>query len=67
MGCACSHSIKKRRICSVIFLQFVHILGKEQERGRGSDIGRVPFSELHELIVERQSYFNGENSHDVLD
>ena len=59
--------IEKRRICSVILLQFVHILGKEQERGRGSGIGRVPFLELHELIVERRSYFNGETSYAVLD
>ena len=44
---------KGERVCSVILLQLVHILGKESERGRGSDIGRIVTSEFHELIVEQ--------------
>ena len=42
-------------------------MGKEQECVRGSDVGRIFASELHVLIVEGQSHFYGEASHDILD
>ena len=51
----------------LILLQLVYLLGKELERGRGSDIGRTISAEFHELIVEGRSYFPGEASHAVLD
>ena len=60
--------IKKRRVQTIALFQLVHKLGEEQERaGRKSDIGRILASEFHELIVENQSHFQGETSHDVLD
>ena len=44
--------VKKRRVQSVVLLQLVHILGKEQEGGRRVDIVRVLVLELHELVVQ---------------
>ena len=60
-------AIKKSRIRSIILLQLVHLLGKELERGWGSDICRVFASEVHELVVEGGHHLHGEASHDVLD
>ena len=42
-------------------------MGKKQERGRRSDVGRILASKLHVLIVEGQPHFHGEAPHDVLD
>ena len=51
----------------VVLLQFVRIPCEEKELGKGSDVGRILFSEFHVLIVEGRLHFNGEAPHDVLD
>ena len=45
--------VEKRRVRLVVLLQIVHVLGKEGERGRRSDIVRILVSEHHKLVVER--------------
>ena len=42
-------------------------MGKEQECVRGSDVGRIFASELHELVVKGRPHFHREASLDVLD
>ena len=59
--------IEKGRVGSIILFQLVHILGKELERGWGSDVGRIFASEVHELVVEGGHHLHGEASHGVLD
>ena len=55
------------RVGSVILLQLVNKLCKEQEGGWRLDIVWTLSSVLRELVIKGQPHIQGEASHDVLD